>query len=51
MEQAPGNVLQKSCSKRILQKSQENTSARFSFLIKFQAYSDTGIFLSILQNF
>ena len=50
-EQVPGNVLLKRCSKKILKRSQENTCAGFSFLIKFQNCSDTGIFLSILQKF
>ena len=45
---------------KILQKSQENTCARVSFLIKLQVLagnfiskggSDTGVFLWILQNF
>ena len=36
---------------KISQKLQENTCARVSFLIKFQACSNTGISQSILQNF
>ena len=36
----------------ILQNSQENTCARFFFLIKLQAWDPgTGVFLSILWNF
>ena len=46
IEQAPGNSLLKRFSKKIFVKT-----TGFSLLIKFQACSDTGIFLSIMQNF
>ena len=59
-EAVTGGVLWKKLFLEISQNSQENTSARVSFLVKLQAWSrqlcqkrhpGTGVFLWILQNF
>ena len=42
---------EKGALKNFLQKLHENTCNGVSFLTKFQACCDTGIFLTILQKF